>query len=115
MVTSADWAALPSPDLPDAGLPPKRTSVRTWWCLAASSVALTAAVVVGTWAVTQHNEGVRGADCVVVQAGSPGEELRATRTPCGTDPSFTVAKRGHSAADCVPGRYAQFRPPFADQ
>ena len=73
------------------------------------------AVVVGTWATTQHSEAPRGVACVVVRADSPGDELHASETPCSTDPSFTVAKRGDAADNCGPGRYAQFRPPFADQ
>ncbi len=108
-------AVTPYPDMPGAGLPPRRTSVRTWWLLTVSSVALTAAVVTGTWATTQHRAPSRSAECVVVQARSPGEELHANHAPCSTDPSFTVVKRGGPAGNCGPGRYTQFRPPFADR
>lgn len=115
MVTFGDSAALPYPDLPGGDLPPRGTSVHTWCWLTMSSIALTAAVVVGTWATMQHSGAAPTTACVVVRAGSPGEELHATRSPCGTDPSFTVAKRADAADRCPPGRYAQFLPPFADQ
>ncbi len=114
-MTFGDSAAVPYPDLPSAGLSPRRTSVRSWWWLTLSSIALTTAVVIGTWAITQHSDAAPSSACVVVHAGSPGEELHATRSPCGTDPSFTVARRGDAPDGCAPGRYAQFRPPFADQ
>lgn len=114
-MTPDDPAATPYPDLPGAGLPPRRTSVRTWWLLTVSSVALTAAVVIGTWATTQHRAPSRSAECVVVHARSAGEELRANQAPCSDDPSFTVVKRADPADNCGPGRYTQFRPPFADR
>ena len=115
MVTFGDSGAVPYPELPSTGLPPRRTSVRTWWWLAVLSLALTAAVVVGSWATARHSDTPRSLACVVVHAGSPGEELHAVRTPCGTDPSFTVAKRADATENCGPAQYAQFRPPFADQ
>jgi hypothetical protein len=115
VVTLGDQAAVPYPEQPGFGTPPRRTSVRAWWGLTVSGVALAAAVVVGTWASTHHGAAPRGAACVVVHAASPDDELRATGTPCGTDPSFTVVKGGAAAANCAARRYVQFRPPFADQ
>lgn len=114
-MTFGDPTATPHPDVPGAGLPPRRTSVRTWWLLTLFSVALTAAVVTGTWAIAQHRAPTRSAECVVVHARSPGGELDAYQAPCRTDPSFTVVKRGDAAGSCGPGRYTQFRPPFADR
>jgi hypothetical protein len=114
-VTFGESAAVPYPELPGGDLPVSRTSVRTWCSLTVSSLALTAAVVVGTWATTQHSGAAPTTACVVVRAGSPGGELHAIRSPCSTDPSFTVAKRADAANRCSPGRYAQLLPPFADQ
>jgi hypothetical protein len=115
VVTFGDQAAVPYPDLPTLDRPPRRTSVRTWWGLTVSGVALTAAVVVGIWACVHHGAAPRSAACVVVHAASPDDELHATAAPCGTDPSFTVAKREDAADTCAAQRYAQFRPPFADR
>lgn len=115
MVTFGDSAAVPYPELPGGDLAPDRTSVRTWCWLTVSSLVLTAAVVVGTWATTLQNGPAPTTACVVVRAGSPGGELHAVRSPCSTDPSFTVAKRADAADRCSPGRYAQFSPPFADR
>lgn len=109
-MTLGDSAVVPYPDLP-----PEPTSRRTWAWLTVSSVVLTVTVVTAVWATSNPSAAPRSAYCVAVRAGSLGDELHATKTPCVTDPSFTVVKRGDAAYNCGSGQYAQFRPPFADQ